>query len=495
MSLSSAAFSLVRRLMEGEDEGGDVEGGEIETIYENWNVCPKKPAFVEDHEILPIVGNLKFHDLAIVLSASAGFVACVLSWVLIARHATHYCAPGEQKQIMRVAYLIQWFVFVSFLGVIFEEAAPYLKPLLLIGESFTVAAFLLFLCNCVLSNEDGFERMFRVTKYDHLHHLRHMERRYSHMREENYSGPTWLKLCWYLAIQLIPVSIIVFIITVVSKATGWYCNTSNSFAFSKSWIAWIENISIVLAVAGEIYFHVKQSDQLRPHGAWRKMIAFKSIVVVNALQLTIITALAGYQAIQPSEYMTWDDVVYGLPNLVICCEMPLFALLFLWTFRIAPYRITEDDDPREYRGGRFGLVAMGEALNIADILSTFIRGPVHMLKHQEQMVEKHGLDLEAIAAHKSTPYLSRSTSRTTSRANSLRYSETDTVSMITMNEEGRRSRSTTRSGGRSVSRPTVASTRSNTMTGRQYSRVGDRRGRRGREPSRPRREHPNFVFD
>lgn len=138
---------------------------------------------------------------------------------------------------MRVAYLIQWFVLVSFLGVVFEEAAPYLKPLLLIGESFTIASILLFLCNCVLSNEDGFEKMFAVDSHTNLHHLRHAHRRYSHMRTERYAGPIWLRICWYFAMQLIPVSFIVLGITIASKMTGRYCNRSNSFAFSRAWVS------------------------------------------------------------------------------------------------------------------------------------------------------------------------------------------------------------------------------------------------------------------
>lgn len=45
-----------------------------------------------------IVGDLRFHDLAVIIAAGTALIAILLSFYLIMMHATHYTMPFEQKQ-------------------------------------------------------------------------------------------------------------------------------------------------------------------------------------------------------------------------------------------------------------------------------------------------------------------------------------------------------------------------------------------------------------
>ena len=77
----------------------------------------------------------------------------------------------------------------------------------------------------------------------------------------------------------------------------------------------------------------------------------------------------------PSGRMTYADIVNGLPALILSCEMPIFAVLFLFAFSAGPYK-------GEKARGPMGRAAW-DAFNVVDLGLAFVRGPMWLVKSQK----------------------------------------------------------------------------------------------------------------
>lgn len=72
------------------------------------------------------------------------------------------------------------------------------------------------------------------------------------------------------------------------------------------------------------------------------------------------------------------DWKVGLPNLLICIEMAIFSILHLWAFAWQAYSVEATDFYESgkvtYKGGRWGIKALLNALNPLDLLKAVSRG-------------------------------------------------------------------------------------------------------------------------
>ena len=128
-----------------------------------------------DAAIVPLFGNVTFHKLAYIVGGACAIFATVVSLSLMARHATHFSRPEEQKQyvrpqvvenrldakltcfsFIRIISLVIWFAVIGWLSIYFEAQAKYLTPLLTFGESIVFASFFLYMC--ALLSPDPVER-------------------------------------------------------------------------------------------------------------------------------------------------------------------------------------------------------------------------------------------------------------------------------------------------------------------------------------------------
>lgn len=73
--------------------------------------------------------------------------------------------------------------------------------------------------------------------------------------------------------------------------------------------------------------------------------------------------------------------------------MPFFAVLILFAYNTKPYAMRN----MEYVGGPLGLRAIFQALNMMDILSAFVRGPMRLLRGQEENIGAQDRDYKLIA--------------------------------------------------------------------------------------------------
>ncbi|ORY11735.1 organic solute transporter Ostalpha-domain-containing protein [Clohesyomyces aquaticus] len=341
---------LIARKLFGNKDGSDKR------------VCP-----AEDNsgpEIVAFVGNITFHTFASILSGACAILSCLVVLLLVFQHASNYSNPVQQRQIIRIILLVPWVAVFAFLCVLLSHAGEYLLMSLDFGCSIALSAFLLFLCDIILSDPDGFDALFGPGAWA--------------KGQFTTSSPTWLKRTWYNVLQFIPVSIILWLATVISLAVGTYCATSNSPHFVHIWTQVIKAISTVIAIVAILKFYKRMKPSLGPHKVFLKLFAFKGIIGLNFLQTFILRILVSSNVIKPNKYLSYDDISVGLPSLALACEMPLFAGLLFYAFTASPYK------GRKVLSGNGPVRAVVDAFNLLDILSAFVRGPMRLVREQKK---------------------------------------------------------------------------------------------------------------
>ncbi|OCL03323.1 hypothetical protein AOQ84DRAFT_347890 [Glonium stellatum] len=328
--------------------------------------------------IVPLVGSMSFHKFSMILSGACGVFVLVLCLYSVFSHAMKYSRPVQQRQLIRIVCLVPWVSIISFLSIWLETAGPYIAPAIDFGAALALSAFLLLLCDYVLAGPNGSNDLLGLEAPD---------------RGQNAGrGPQWLKKTWYLVLQFIPVTMILWIATAASLAVGTYCATSNKPYFAHIWITIFRLISTTLAIIAILKFYGRQKSQLSHYNVMLKLLAFKSIIFLNVSQGFILNLLISSNIIKPNKYLSYHDATVAIPSLVLSCEMPFFAVLMIFAYNTKPYTV----DNADYVGGPLGLGAIFQALNMTDILSAFVRGPMRLLRGQEKDIGTLNGNFESI---------------------------------------------------------------------------------------------------
>lgn len=141
-----------------------------------------------------------------------------------------------------------------------------------------------------------------------------------------------------------------------------------------------------------IQFYIQLKGPLSEQKLFLKIVAIKLVVFLSFWQASAISVgTSTLKIVHPNEVLAYPDLKVGVPSLLLCVEMALFAILHLWAFPYAPYRTGA---PRTYypspdadkshptvenrreapAGGFMGLMALVDALNIWDFFKAFGRG-------------------------------------------------------------------------------------------------------------------------
>ncbi|KAF2802925.1 uncharacterized protein BDZ99DRAFT_468590 [Mytilinidion resinicola] len=316
--------------------------------------------------IVPLFGSMSFKTFSTVVAGATSIVTILLALTLVLRHATHYTIPKEQRQIIRIGCFLPWVTIFAFLSVAFESKGLYIAPGIDIATALALSSFLLLLCNYVLSNPDGLQDLFGNDVY-------------------TAQSPAWLKRSWYMVLQFIPVSVILWIATAASLAAGTYCSNSNSIYFVHIWVTVIRGFCTGMAVMSIFRFHKIMHAKLAPHKIMMKFFAFKGVIVVMFIQAFLISILVSSKVIKPTSHLTYNNIQVGVPNLLLCCELPFFSAFILYAYRVTPYSKAKLGSPKY---GAFAAII--QALNYTDILSAFFKGPMKLIKDQEGVKGRDG---------------------------------------------------------------------------------------------------------
>lgn len=169
-----------------------------------------------------------------------------------------------------------------------------------------------------------------------------------------------------------------------------------------------------------IQFYIQLRVDLAEHSPFLKVLAIKLVIFLSFWQTFIISILTSstFSILHANAYLAFPDLYVGIPSLLICIEMALFAIFHIFAYPHAPYRpgahhsgeanafkypTGDPDDLGPNQGGFLGARALLDALNPWDIVKAFGRGIRWMFvgarrRKQDTSYARDALALQAHAA-------------------------------------------------------------------------------------------------
>ncbi|KAK4694678.1 hypothetical protein P7C71_g2947, partial [Lecanoromycetidae sp. Uapishka_2] len=275
-------------------------------------------------------------------------------------HATHFSKPAEQVKILRIIILPPVFALVYFFAGAFLDAAIYLQPWADFYEAIALASYFLLLVQLLVPVPERRDAFF-----DQLE------------RKNGGSSLKWYRRTWIFVFQYIVFQFIVAVVTDATQAVGVYCANGSGLHFAHIWLTVIHSVSVALAFIRLLRFYSRCKTELKQYGVLRKLVAIKGVVFLTTLQQIVFTILNSTGAVKPSAKLSYNDIYYGIPSIIVCGEMGFAALFQLYAYNARPYFLTSSISSTEshmkpanlrYHGGFLGIKAFAAALDPRKIL-------------------------------------------------------------------------------------------------------------------------------
>ena len=263
----------------------------------------------------------------LLLAAGVGTILCLLaSTTLIGTHLFNWVKPAEQKQIVRIILFAPIFALFNFFSLYAYHVSWVLLRFPELYECFALVAMFYLLVLYVAPNEGTRETFF--------HHLQRLGR-YSHQPVHNRGSLQWFQTSWVLVFQILPAKLIISLVTWILNAS--MCPITYNVSHATTAISVIQSLTTIVCVMAIIGFHQRLKTELQDHHALAKLITFKGVVAIVLLQNPIFTGLAQHQAFTRTKYLSIVDFSVGIPAFMVCMEMFIVSLLFLWSFSAKEY--------------------------------------------------------------------------------------------------------------------------------------------------------------
>lgn len=130
---------------------------------------------------------------------------------------------------------------------------------------------------------------------------------------------------------------LLLIITDASLSTNDFCSSSLSPRYANIWVTILRTISTVLAVVALFTLYSSTKPLLAPRRAFSKLLCFKIIVGVNVLQSWLFKILVQHNVLEPSSHLSYADLLYGIPTVLVSVESVLFAASFHYAYSSSEY--------------------------------------------------------------------------------------------------------------------------------------------------------------
>lgn len=153
----------------------------------------------------------------------------------------------------------------------------------------------------------------------------------------------------------------------------------------------INAVAVTIAMYLLIQFYIQLRADLADHSPFLKVLAIKLVIFLAFWQTFTISILTSstFSVLKANNYLAFPDLYVGIPSLLICIEMALFAIFHIFAYPHAPYKpgahhsgeenaskypTGDPDDLGPKQGGFMGARALLDALNPWDIVKAFGRG-------------------------------------------------------------------------------------------------------------------------
>jgi len=332
--------------------------------------------------------DFTFHNLSVAISAVFGLIAIVVSLFLMFMHTIRYSRPIEQRHIIRILFMVPVYALVSFLSIVFYTHSVYYEVLRDCYEAFAIASFFSLMCAYIAPNLHLQKEYFRTIKPKQwIWPMKWFQKcaggENGWLRTPR-SGLTWFNVIWVAVFQYCFIRVTMTITAVVTQYFDRYCLESLNPAFSHIWVMVIEGVAVTVTMYCIIQFYIQIKADIAQHKPILKVLAIKLVIFLSFWQTILISFLTSSGAIAASPKIQTPDIKVGIPSMLLCIEMALFAVFHLWSFSYRPYVIgskqyqdvyghLKESEPPKYHGGPLGVKAIFDAFNPWDLIKATAR--------------------------------------------------------------------------------------------------------------------------
>tara|TARA_R110002003_G_scaffold116_4_gene10091 strand:- start:2524 stop:3540 length:1017 start_codon:yes stop_codon:yes gene_type:complete len=266
--------------------------------------------------------------------------------------------------------MIPIYSIISFFSLVFHQKDVYLELVRNCYEAYVIASFFTLMCHYVAPNLHQQKNYFRnVQPKAWVFPLKRVQ--------VPRSGLTWFNIIYAGINQFCITRPLFAIIAIITESQGRYCGSSTRPENGVMWITLLQGACVLIAMYCLVQFYVQLKEDFASHQPALKVLCIKLVMFLVFWQTWLLGLLSRKKGpLQPTAYLSALDIRVGIPCVLICFEMTLFAILHHWAFPWRPYDLNRQlrgpDRPELYT--RKPLAAFLDALNPWDHAKAAARG-------------------------------------------------------------------------------------------------------------------------
>ncbi|KAF8885393.1 organic solute transporter Ostalpha-domain-containing protein [Gymnopilus junonius] len=261
------------------------------------------------------------------LAGISTFIAVLVSMMSIWLQLRNYRKPALQRMVVRIMVMVPLYAISSLISLFSVEAAFFIDAVRDIYEAFVIYCFFVLLLSYL-----GGERSLLILQHGRppkepvfpINLFKH---------EIDVSDPYTFLFLKRGILQYVQVKPILAAATFILKVTGKYNEGDFRANSGYLYISIVYNISICLALYCLAMFWVCVNNDLKPFRPVPKFLCVKGILFFSFWQSVAISALVAARVIvRLGPYTDPEHISVGLNDLLICIEMPFFAIAHNYAF-------------------------------------------------------------------------------------------------------------------------------------------------------------------
>ncbi|KAL7412948.1 organic solute transporter Ostalpha-domain-containing protein [Mrakia frigida] len=297
------------------------------------------------------------------VSLGCTLFATLASFWSIYLHLKGYRRPALQRLVVRIMIMIPLYAISSLVSLHSLEAAFWIDAVRDLYEAFVIYTFFSLLVTYL-----GGERSLLILLHGRPPTL-HPFPVSIFIHEMDGSDPyTYLGLKRGI-LQYVWVKPILALVTLVLKLTDTYADGKLSFSTPYTYVSIVYNMSICLSLYCLAMFWVAILEDVKPFRPTPKFLCVKGILFFSFWQGIFVSVLVASGIItKVGVYRDAEHMSLALGDLLICFEMPLFAIAHAYAF----CRLDDYVDPSlQYVARMPFLLALRDAAGLLDVYFDF----------------------------------------------------------------------------------------------------------------------------
>ncbi|KAI5792155.1 organic solute transporter Ostalpha-domain-containing protein, partial [Pyronema domesticum] len=267
----------------------------------------------------------------IILSGVASLVATLLSLLSIWFQLKNYRKPLLQRYVVRILLMVPIYAISSWVSLISLTAAQFLDPIRDMYEAFTIYTFFQLLINFLGGERSLIIMMHGRAPREHVWPLNYV------FPKCDISDPHTFLAIKRGILQYAWLKPPLALAAIIMKATDTYQEGYVGLNSGYFWSGIIYNISVTISLYSLGMFWVCMSRDLTPFRPVPKFLCIKLIIFFSYWQGFFLSILVWLGVIHDVGYYTPDNIARAIQDVLICFELPGFAIAHWYAFSWRDY--------------------------------------------------------------------------------------------------------------------------------------------------------------